>query len=52
MPVKKGEIASNDYLVSKQCVNEMAIGEGREIEVVSVKRVQKYFNICVVLLYF
>lgn len=42
MPVKAGEVASNDYCVSKELVNDMVIGEGREIEVVCVKRVQKY----------
>jgi len=42
MPVKTGDIASNDYSLSKDTVNTMQPGETVTIEIDNYKRVQKY----------
>ncbi len=42
MPVKTGQIASNDYQVSKDLVNTMTIGSSLTITIDNYKRVQKY----------
>lgn len=42
MPVKTGDIASNDYKISKDTVNAMQPGETKIIDIDNYKRVQKY----------
>lgn len=42
MPVKKGNIASRDYALSKETVESMDKGETRVIDIDNYKRVQKY----------
>ena len=42
MPVKTGEISSQDYLISKQTVLTLNMGESVTISVDNYKRVQKY----------
>lgn len=42
MPVKTGEISSNDYQLSKTTVCELKEGETTTLIVDSYKRVQKY----------
>jgi len=42
MPVKTGDIASNDYSLSRLTVETLLPGETKIIEIDNYKRVQKY----------